>query len=145
MFNWQDYYLLARELLSQADSSPIKEAMLRSAVSRAYYAAYHRACDYLRDVKKYPSDQDLQTDKNRSHQVIIDIFVSAVAPPEWKKIGKELWRLKDFRRRADYEKLGTHMFTDINGMKGKVDDAGEIINLINSLSYASGGSDSVCT
>jgi len=35
IFDWQEYYLLARVLLSQADSSPHKEAMLRSAVSRA--------------------------------------------------------------------------------------------------------------
>ena len=59
MFNWQEYYVLARKLLSQADSlphdeAPQKEAMLRSAGSRAYYAAYHRACDYLRKAKRYP-------------------------------------------------------------------------------------------
>lgn len=54
MFDWQDYYLLARELLSQADRAPHKEAVLRTAVSRAYYAAYHRACDYLKKVDEYP-------------------------------------------------------------------------------------------
>ena len=141
MFDWEDYHLLARELLSLADSSSIKEAMFRSAVSRAYYAAYHRACDYLREVNEYPSDQDLQANRNRSHQVIIDIFIGNTARPGWKRIGKKLSRLKDFRRRADYDKLGTYMFTDMSEMKEKVDAAEEIINLISSLRHASKGDD----
>lgn len=133
MFDWQDYHLLARELLSVADSSSIKEAMLRSAVSRAYYAAYHRACDYLREVNEYPTDQDLQANRNRSHQVIIDIFIGNAARPGWKKVGKKLRRLKDFRRRADYDKIETSLFTDMSEMKEKIDTAEEIINLIKSL------------
>jgi hypothetical protein len=48
MFDWQDYYLLARQMLLQADSASYKEAVFRTAVSRAYYAAYHFACDYRR-------------------------------------------------------------------------------------------------
>jgi hypothetical protein len=60
MFNWQHYYLLARELLSLADDVSHKEALLRSVVSRAYYAAYHRACNYLEEIDRYPSDQGSQ-------------------------------------------------------------------------------------
>jgi uncharacterized protein (UPF0332 family) len=133
MFDWQDYYLLARELLSLAESSSLKEAMVRSAVSRAYYAAYHRACDYLREVGEYPSDQDRQTNENRSHQVIIKVFINGTARPGWKKIGKKLGVLKSFRRRADYEKSEANMFTNMSEMKERVDDAEKIIKLINSL------------
>jgi hypothetical protein len=44
MFNWQEYYVLARKLLSQADSlphdeAPQKEAMLRSATNYLFMQA----------------------------------------------------------------------------------------------------------
>src|SRR6266852_626397 len=97
MFNWREYYSLARKQLSQADSipkdeTPQKEAVLRSAASRAYYAAYHRACDYLRKVKSYPTDQETKAGGKGSHQLIIDIFINDDSHPGWEEIGTMLWR-----------------------------------------------------
>ncbi len=44
MFVWTDYLVLA-ERLAARDAD---EAALRTAISRAYYAAYHRASTYVR-------------------------------------------------------------------------------------------------
>ncbi|MCS6773433.1 MAG: hypothetical protein RMM31_08575 [Anaerolineae bacterium] len=42
-FDWRTYLHLAQVLLAQADRSPLQEAYQRSAVSRAYYAAFCHA------------------------------------------------------------------------------------------------------
>ena len=46
-FVWSDYLELAKELLGGAVGSPLEEAKLRSAISRAYYAVFNEARDYL--------------------------------------------------------------------------------------------------
>ncbi len=117
----------------RAGQQDYKEAVLRTAVSRAYYAAYHRACDYLKQVDEYPTRQETQANRMESHKLIIERFIGNPAHPEWEEIGKKLNALKSFRHRADYEKLGTYAFTDASGIKEKVDAAEEVINLINSL------------
>jgi hypothetical protein len=94
MFDWWEYYLLAEELLSQADSSSRKEAMLRSAVSRAYYAAFHRACDYLREVNKYPARQEFESNRKETHRLLIDRFMGNPNRPEWNEIGQMLYHLR---------------------------------------------------
>ncbi len=132
MFDWKEYHLLARDLLSQADNSPQKEAVLRSAVSRAYYAAFHAADAYLKSTKNYPSMQEDTTHSEGSHNRIINIFLTDTNHPAWEQIGKRLRRLKNFRHWADYNPLGTE-FRDINQAALKVKEAGEIIKLIRSL------------
>ena len=129
---------MSRKLLSEAESLskdeiPQKEAMLRSAGSRAYYAAYHRPCDYLRKVKKYPTDQEIKASRKGSHQVVIDIFIDDASHLEWKEIGMMLWKLKDFRHWADYEEYGTHVFTNTSKIEKRIDLAEEIIKRIDSL------------
>src|SRR5260370_17418987 len=42
-FDWSHYLDLAQELFTQAASSQYEDANLRSAISRAYYATYHKA------------------------------------------------------------------------------------------------------
>jgi uncharacterized protein (UPF0332 family) len=134
MFDWQEYYLLAAELLSQADSSPHKEAMLRSAVSRAYYAAFHRACDYLREVNKYPTWQEFKVSRKETHRLLIDIFMDNPDCPEWNEIGQMLYSLKDFRQKADYAKsVKKHVFRKKRKVEELVDRAKEIVDLIDSL------------
>jgi hypothetical protein len=145
MFDWLEYYSFAKKQLLRADSlcedeAPQKEAMLRSAGSRAYYAAYHRACDYLREVKNYPTNQAIQAAGKSSHQLVIDKFINDTSHPEWKELGMMLQRLKDFRHWADYEAYGTHVFTDTSKIAKRVDLAEEIIRRIDSLEgHVSGG------
>jgi uncharacterized protein (UPF0332 family) len=133
-FDWREYYLLAEELLSQADGSPRKEAMLRSAVSRAYYAAFHRACEYLREVNKYPTQQEFTSSRKETHRFLINIFANNPDYPEWRKIGDRLYSLKDFRQKADYARsVEKHVFRKRGRVEELVDRAKEIMDLIDSL------------
>jgi hypothetical protein len=137
MFNWQEYHTLASDLLLQADDSEQKEAMLRSAVSRAYYAAFHVADDYLKDSGQYPSTSGSTAPGESSHKRVVDTFSKNVSSPTWGKIGRLLRRLKDARHWADYNPwdhtgIGTE-FKDLEAVKAKIKNAEEIIKLIESL------------
>jgi len=48
-FIWLQFLLVARIFVKQATTSRYQEALLRSAVNRAYYAAFVSARNYLRD------------------------------------------------------------------------------------------------
>jgi uncharacterized protein (UPF0332 family) len=50
MFDWSDYLDLANELAGDIASQTTEEAKLRSSVSRAYYAAFCKARNYLRSI-----------------------------------------------------------------------------------------------
>src|SRR5579859_2831912 len=52
-FNWSEYLSLAQELTSSSGTSPIQEAHLRAAISRAYYAAFCKARNHLIDKQGY--------------------------------------------------------------------------------------------
>lgn len=45
-FDWKDFLSLAKELSNYSGTSSLQEAAARSAVSRAYYAAFCWALDY---------------------------------------------------------------------------------------------------
>lgn len=91
MFAWSRYLELAKELALRTD-----EASLRSAISRAYYAAYCTARNALR------SRRELGVDVRESHAVVWNAFLSRPDPNQ-RKIGMEGKRLHMARRRADYE------------------------------------------
>jgi len=132
MFDWGEYHLLASDLLSQADNSQQKEAALRSAVSRAYYAAFHAADGYLKGTKMYPSMQENSATTEGSHNRIINTFITDTDHPGWEKIGKKLKRLKWARTWADYNPFGQE-FINTDDVAEKVKEAEEIIKLLNSL------------
>ena len=48
-FDWSEYLNLAQELAGRPTSLSNEEARLRSAISRAYYAAFCKARNHLRD------------------------------------------------------------------------------------------------
>ena len=134
MFDWQEYYLLARVLLSQAESSHCKEAMLRSAVSRAYYAAFHRACDYLREMNEYPTQQEFKDSRRETHKFLIDMFTDNSNHPKRREIGEILQSLKGLHHQADYQKsVAKHIFRKKDRIELIIDEAKEVIDLINSL------------
>ncbi len=140
MFKWQEYCLLASNLLVQAINSDNdqKESILRSAVSRAYYAAFHIADDYLQETGKYPSAMGNKTSTEGSHKRVIDVFINNTANPTWGEIGKLLNRLKGARHWADYNPwnhAGTGVeFRDPEAIARKLQEAEEVIRLIKSLS-----------
>lgn len=91
-FNWSDYLKIAKLLMASSDPAT-KEASLRSAVSRAYYAAFITARNFARD-KKHLNLEGRTTD----HFKVIDFFRKSNP-----RIDRELKQLKIFREICDYE------------------------------------------
>lgn len=95
-FNWSEYLQLARQLAGKAAISADREARLRSAISRAYYAAFIEARNYLRDGKGY------SIPGKNTHRYIIQTFKND-ANLDYQKIGQNLERLRVRRNQADYD------------------------------------------
>lgn len=95
-FDWSEYFNLARELAGQATSPANQEAKLRSSVSRAYYAAFCKARNYLRDVDKLSVPID-----GSAHQYVQEKFEIS-SDPLRKQLGEDLKRLRRRRNMADY-------------------------------------------
>ena len=97
-FDWCFYLTLAQELGRSSDD----EAKLRSSISRAYYAAFCTACNYIScvDRKKLPGDEPV-------HQYVINYFSGKIHGSKKNnkrnKIGSELKRMKADRVKADYD------------------------------------------
>ena len=96
-FVWSEYLDLAKELLGDASKSPIEEAKLRSAISRAYYAAFNEARNYL-EINK-PTVYIPKT--GAAHEIVADTFLDD-SKPDWIAVGLNLSRLKANRHKADY-------------------------------------------
>jgi len=91
-FDWGEYLRLAKELVNRSG-----EAELRSAISRAYYSIFRRACKILKS-KNIPI-----TESGVDHQLVPEVLkarpdIHPIAP----QLGIYLERLRDDRRRADY-------------------------------------------
>jgi uncharacterized protein (UPF0332 family) len=86
-FDWRDYLKLAGTLAS-AES----EAARRTAVSRAYYAAYHQAKIYLTDTTQLNGEK---------HEHVIAVLKHHRMRDQ-RDTGLQLERLKRFRESADY-------------------------------------------
>ncbi len=97
-FYWPEYLDLAKEL-SQFSKilSSSEEARLRAAISRAYYAAFKSAFNYLRDSEKI-----LMSNDTNAHWFVIKEF-SGRPGETWKIIGFNLGRLRRLRNLADYQ------------------------------------------
>lgn len=95
-FDWSEYFKLARELAGKDESPANEEARLRSSVSRAYFAAYCLARNYLID-KGYaiPSGPN-------GHRFVCNTLMESY-DEESKKIGGHLNRLRIRRKLADYQ------------------------------------------
>ena len=92
-FDWGEYLRLAKELANKSG-----EAELRSAISRAYYSIFRRACKVL-------ESKNIQiTRSGMDHQLVPEILKARNdIHPDARQLGIHLERLRDDRRRADYE------------------------------------------
>lgn len=123
-FDWSDYLIVAQELANQiavssASPSTIKaklisiinqafyktpsrvldEAKLRCAISRAYYAAFRKARNHLRDKDGQPINVLTQ---GNTHQIVINLF-SKSPDIDRQMIGQFLRDLRAARNKADYD------------------------------------------
>lgn len=96
-FDWYDYLTLARELADPDPGSTVPEARHRSAISRAYYAAFKIAPDYLQ--RQQPGIAVVRGDIHTYVRERLEFSPSA----ELRGIGIALDRLRRERNRADYE------------------------------------------
>lgn len=69
-FDWLEYLNLAQELAGQATKPSSQEAKLRSAVSRAYYAAFCEARNHLRG-------EGHSIPRFNPHRYVIDQFLDS--------------------------------------------------------------------
>jgi len=88
--DWEGFQKLAKVLVAKND-----EAMLRSAINRSYYAAFQISLCFLESFYSFVKNRN-GTDHER---VIVEMRSKNSTT---KKIGDDLWRLKDNRRKADY-------------------------------------------
>lgn len=91
-FDWDEFLELAEEMVNRR-GNPAAE---RAAISRAYYAVYHRAKDY------YIAQGQPVRFAAEDHRSVAVWFQSA-SDLGLRKIGTHLARLLQARRVADYE------------------------------------------
>jgi len=96
-FDWPEYLYLAQELTGPSARSSTQEAKSRSAASRAYYAAFGKARNFLRAQKNVPIPNT-----GRAHRLVWQWF-EGNSSDEAKQIGVEGNRLKEDRRKTDYD------------------------------------------
>jgi len=96
-FDWSEYVELADWLVVNGATLRSPEAAQRSAVSRAYYGAFHSALALLIRKDGYQPSGDA-----KDHGNVTRAYQHHHAAPR-RQIGTWLDRLRDQRRRADYD------------------------------------------
>jgi uncharacterized protein (UPF0332 family) len=99
MFDWNQYLLLAEKLFylrKNEEFLGLKDACLRSAISRAYYAVFCVARNYLIDKK------GIEIPKQDTHKFVREIFIESAIREE-KIVGESIKQLWGKRKMADYE------------------------------------------
>ncbi|CAD6493975.1 MAG: hypothetical protein CHKLHMKO_00593 [Candidatus Argoarchaeum ethanivorans] len=105
-FYWDLYIQLADELISYQENADLREAHLRSAMSRCYYGIFCIARNHL--IAK-----GVFIPRVNTHKFVREKYKGSAHNVE-KKIGKNLGRLWKERKDADYEND-----TDINVSRAK--------------------------
>ena len=95
-FDWSEYLDLAQELAGQTATPASKEAKLRSSISRAYYAAFCKARNHLRDVEGHSIPPT-----GEAHRYVIDTFRDSIDRRR-RQVGINLDRLRINRNHVDY-------------------------------------------
>lgn len=96
-FNWADFLTFAQRLQGNPNKPGPDEAALRSATSRAYYAAFQVALNVAQEEGYLPHYTGSDHHQVRKH------FRNHNTNKIRRKISTELKRLSDNRRKADYE------------------------------------------
>jgi uncharacterized protein (UPF0332 family) len=115
-FNWADYFTLAVTISKNPSGLGPKEAALRSAVSRAYYAAFCASRNLVRDRGEFKP-----TRTGKDHRLVKEHFRKSPAKNR-QQIAAWLDRLHIDRNEVDYEDMITNpealaRFSVINARK----------------------------
>jgi uncharacterized protein (UPF0332 family) len=112
-FDWEDYLRLAEALLRERSRLAPEEACLRSAISRAYYAAFASVRNFARQR------EGLFLGKSGSvHKSLVEHF--KCSPDRVRKqVGNDLNRIRGCRASADYDDI----FKDPRGPRSLLDAA----------------------
>jgi hypothetical protein len=94
-FAWTRYLELAKELAGKPVTTEGREAKLRSAISRAYYAAFHEARDFL-VITQGPLPYNVN-----EHEYVKNWYLDQRDRLR-AQVGNDLNRLRQDRNRADY-------------------------------------------
>lgn len=102
-FDWQQYLQLAKSLRVEGSVTPYDEAKLRSAISRAYYAAHCSAADFMhRRGWQFPRrNRRPRGDTRGSHEVLHD-EMAKLSDPNGYLVAQKLRDMKLRRVNADY-------------------------------------------
>lgn len=98
-FDWSEYLTIADDLRGARAPTASEEARNRAAVSRAYYAAFCSARDYLVDLGEISPARD---DEPRLHGDVMRRFKQA-SDGRRVKIGRWLDTMRAARNQCDYE------------------------------------------
>jgi len=94
-YDWIEYFYLAQELSGMTpDGKVTVEAKERTAISRAYYTAFCKARNFLREKEAF-------SPKEKVHEAVRNQFVNSNSKTK-QKIGENLKRLCTSRNKADY-------------------------------------------
>lgn len=98
-YDWRKYLTFAELMYKKANSEDSdchdKETFYRCSISRAYYAVFCLARNYLEDFE----DQKFYSDEHRK----VHLFFINNQDTKKKKIGNQLKMLHQDRKKADYE------------------------------------------
>ncbi|MTJ08398.1 HEPN domain-containing protein [Anabaena sp. UHCC 0204] len=136
-FNWSSYLEVAEILFQEVRSSSgqemdfsLKEAKIRSSISRAYYSAFCLARNYLRDIER---DSELQHQRNDVHKYVIDkLFKSEIK--ELRNLSDELRTLRRMRNTVDYDDKIINPYILLTNADKALNRANKIIKLLEELS-----------
>ncbi len=95
-FNWIEFLTLAENLVGNP-VTPNQEAKLRCAISRAYFGAYCRVRNFLRDIEGETFPRTAE-----AHQKVCEILDKS-SDIRRKQISQNLQRLRLDRNKADYK------------------------------------------
>lgn len=113
-FDWSEYFELAQYLadINSVNSSGsainpksrLSEAKLRSSISRAYYAAFCIARNYLRDFLHDPKLLKARNGDLNEHKYVAEEFKHNRAKnKKMIEVGNDLSKLRQYRNKSDYD------------------------------------------
>lgn len=133
-FNWERYLNLAEELLELIPENKDDEAKARCGISRAYYAAYHKAEAYLNEI-----GITIDIYQKGSHKRVIEEFHTIGRSNRlWRGVDVSLKRLKTWREAADYsdrffDEVSNPNLTMKSILKSAIILANDVIERINKI------------